>query len=83
MKIFKMDEFWAALVMIALLIVNELANIPFEMLIMVAGAVAAWLGKAGLDSWKRRVKAGKEQFEATQNKLAANLKSVAADKKRK
>lgn len=68
MKILKMDEFWAGVIMIALLIVNELANIPYEMVLMVAGAVGAWLGKAGLDSWKRRIRLGKEQFETTRSK---------------
>lgn len=68
MKILRMDEFWAGVIMIALLIVNELVNIPYEIVLMVAGAVGAWLGKAGLDSWKRRIRLGKEQFEAARPK---------------
>jgi hypothetical protein len=63
MKIFKLDEFWAALVMLVMLVLYETVGIPYEVVLGVAGLVIGVLSKGGLEAWKRRVRAGTEQFE--------------------
>jgi hypothetical protein len=68
MGIFKLDEFWAMILGLALLVLNETAGIPHEIILVGVGLIGGWLGKSGLATWVRRLQKGKEQYEANKPK---------------